>query len=483
VISKPNIIFIFADQLRYSALACHGNRLVRTPHIDRLAREGVVYDQAFSSCPICSPYRGQLLTGRYSHANGVLCNEYRLFDGQTTIADALGQAGYRTAFVGKWHLGYGPYREPERYGFQDMFAYDCDHRYYRVEYWHNEEGPFPMVAYAPRVETQLTLDYIRDQRRIHPDEPFCLFLSWGPPHWTGSGGGGRPYGDYPQEYSIYDPRSVDVPGNVPAQFEAFARAEIADYYSMISSLDDCLGRILAALDEWGLAGDTIMCFSSDHGDHLSSHGYGKPGDGWMHHTLRASKATPHEESVHIPFILRYPARVKGGCRTTTLFTSVDVMPTLLGLCGVAVPNGVQGRDLSHAALGVPGEEPDSVYLQILGPGWPPRTKWVGLWRGLRTERYVYARWHDRDGMRLLFDRAEDPLEMTNLIDDPAHAALAAQMEERLRARIAEVDDPFDTGQRLPVTEMLDLGQTFISDRWVDQAPQAYVRAIMRERSA
>ena len=114
---NPNILFVFADQLRYSGLGCSGNRVVRTPAIDRLAREGVVFDQAFSGCPICSPYRAQLLTGRYSHANGVLCNQYRLFDGQRTIADVLGDAGYRTAYVGKWHLGNGPYTPDKRYGF------------------------------------------------------------------------------------------------------------------------------------------------------------------------------------------------------------------------------------------------------------------------------------------------------------------------------------------------------------------------------
>ena len=143
--SQANILYIFADQLNYGALGCNGNRMVRTPNADRLAREGVVYDRAFSSCPICSPYRAQILTGRYSHANGVIDNEYALFEDQTTIAHALQAQGYRTAYVGKWHLGHPPYTEPKRYGFDDLYAYNCTHRYYDVSYWHNEEGPFPMV--------------------------------------------------------------------------------------------------------------------------------------------------------------------------------------------------------------------------------------------------------------------------------------------------------------------------------------------------
>ena len=473
---KPNILFVFADQLRYSGLACNGNPIVQTPNLDRLAREGVAFDHALSSCPICSPYRGQVLTGRYSHANGVMDNEYRLYDGQATAAQLLGDAGYRTAFVGKWHLGYPPYTEPKRYGFDDMYAYNCTHRYYDVSYWHNEEGPFPMVDFAPRVETQLALDYIREHTRESPDQPFCLFLAWGPPHWSHISTD-RDYGEYPQEFDIYDPDTVDVPGNVPRQFRDFARREIADYYGMTTAIDECMGRILAALDEWGLAEDTIVCFSSDHGDHLSAHGYGKPNEDWMHHTLHASKFTPHEEAAHIPFILRYPARVRSNRRTDVLFNSVDVLPTLLAFSGVPIPDGVQGKDLSHVPLGIPGDEPDSAYLQILGPGWPPRTKSVGLWRGVRTHRYTYARWKDRDGLRVLYDREVDPLEMHNAIDEPEYAGVANEMEERLQRWIEETGDPFDSGERLPVTEMLDLGQEFINDMWYQQAPKEYADSL------
>ena len=248
---------------------------------------------------------------------------------------------------------------------------------------------------------------------------------------------------------------------------------------MITALDASMGRIMQVLDEWGIAENTIICFSSDHGDHLSSHGYGKPGaaDAWMHHTLRLSKGTPHEEAVHIPFILRYPSRVPGNRRSTTLFNSVDVMPTLLALCGVTIPEGVQGKDLSHAALGIAGERPDSVYLQMLGPGWPNRTKTVGLWRGVRTHRYVYARWHDLGGRRMLYDRAADPLEMQNGVDDPEYANVAAQLETRLRGWIEETKDPFETGKRLPVTGMLDVGQALTTLAMHQIVPREYLAAI------
>jgi len=349
-------------------------------------------------------------------------------------------------------------------------------KYYNISYWHNEEGPFRMVDFAPRVETQLALDYIEGHIQKNPDRPFCVFLGWGPPHWS-TAGGDRDYGQYPQEYNLYDPEKVDVSENVPRQFRGFARKEMADYYGMTTALDACMGRILAALDEWDVAKSTIVCFTSDHGDHLSAHGYGKPSDDWMHHTLRASKFTPHEEAVHIPFILRYPAQVRSNRRTETLFNSVDVLPTLLGLCGIPIPDDVQGIDLSPAVLGASGEGLDSAYLQILGPGWPVRTKSVGLWRGVRTQRYTYARWKDRGGLRVLYDREVNPLEMHNLVDQPEYAGIASEMEERLQRWMEETGDPFDTGKRLPVTEMLDLGQVFIDTKWYQLAPKEYAASI------
>lgn len=445
----PNIVFVFSDQQRYSAVGCSGNDIVQTPHLDRLAAEGAFFEQAFSACPICSPYRAQVLTGKYPHKNGVVDNEYRLFDHQVTLPQALQRSGYKTAFVGKWHLGYGPYTEEKRYGFDYVAAYNCNHQYYEIEYHENESGPYKIADWAPRGETDLAIRFMERHRQNDSDVPFCLVLSWGPPHW--------PYDQYPEAFRIYDALTVDLPPNVPEQMAAFARQEIANYYGNVTGLDHEMGRVLSWLSENGLDRDTIVCYSSDHGDHLSSHGYGKPMDRWLHHSKRASKATPHEESIHIPFLLRYPAQVKAGQRLPTLFSSVDVMPTLLGLAGVAVPEPIQGRDLSFAVLGTEGSEPDSVYLQILGPGWPGRGDWVGFWRGIRTSRWVYARWQN-DGSTWLFDRENDPYEMQNVAGHTEYAAIQDEMEERLQQWIAETDDPFETGERDPETGMLCLGQ-------------------------
>lgn len=455
---RPNILFVFADQLRYTALGSSGNQVVKTPNLDRLANQGIVFDQAFSNHPLCAPYRANIVTGRYGFRNGVPDNEYRLKTDQVTLPQTLKDAGYHTGFVGKWHLGNGPYTQDKRYGFDYMAAYNCQHAYYKTTYWENERGPIKIDAWAPEGETDLAIKFIENHRREKPDVPFALLMSWGPPHW--------PYDQYPEKYKVYDPVKVDLPPNVPEAFAPFARQEIADYYGNVSGLDEQMGRLMATLDRLGLADNTILCFSSDHGDHLRSHGYGRCSDGWMHHSMRASKSTPYEEAAHIPFIMRFPRRVEAKRRTQAMFSSVDVMPTLLGLCGVAVPKEVQGRNLAYVPTGKDGPAPpDSVYLMNMGPGWPGRGKWVGFWRGVRTDRWVYARWHDNEHEPVLFDLKEDPYEMHNLAGKSKVTQVQKELEDRLQRWIKETGDPFDTGPRDPNTGMLMLGQEFASEKW------------------
>ncbi len=455
---KPNILFVFADQLRYGAMGSSGNQVIHTPNFDRMASQGLVFDNAFSSHPLCSPYRAHILTGKYGFANGVPDNEYVLWDNQMTLARALKAAGYHTAYVGKWHLGCGPYPEEKRYGFDYMFAFNCLNKHYGATYHRNEAGPIKIGKFAPEGETDQAIEFMEDHVRRRSDSPFALVMSWEPPHW--------PYDQYPKEFNVYDPAKVDLPPNVPVQMADFARREIAQYYGNVSALDAQMGRLINTLDRLGIANHTILCFSSDHGDHLSSHGYGKPMDKWMHPTMRASKSTPYEESVHIPFILRFPQRIKAGQRTPVMFSSVDVMPTLLALCGVPIPKGVQGRSLSQLITEEDRPDPpDSVYLMNMGTGWPNRDRWVGCWRGVRTNRWVYARWrHRRDHEPVLFDRKNDPYEMNNLARDPKFVQVRQNMETRLQTWMAATSDPFDKGRRESQKGMLDMN-FILQPRW------------------
>ena len=449
---RPNVVFIFDDQHRYSAMGTSDNPVIETPNLDLLASQGIVLDQVYSSCPICSPYRGQLMTGRYSHCNGVLDNEYSLHPNQAVLPDVLKRAGYTTGYVGKWHLGYPPYTQDNRSGFDYMAAYDCRHSYYKTDYYENETGPISMDGWAPEIETDLAIRFMESST-----DPFCLIMSWGPPHW--------PYDEYPDAYDIYDPEKVDLPPNVPDQMAAFARKEIADYYGNITGLDAQFGRVVEAMERLGISDDTILIFTSDHGDHLSSHGYGKPMDRWMHHSFRASKATPYEESIHVPFVARWPGHIPAGVRSDALVSSVDLMPTILSLCDAKIPDSVQGVDQSHHLLGADGPRSDSVYLQILGPGWPHRGEWVGFWRGLRTDRWVYARWYKDEYGPVLFDRDSDPYELNNLAGSPDYIDCQNEQEARLSRWIEETGDPFDTGVRDPKTGILELGQQFNNEMY------------------
>jgi arylsulfatase A-like enzyme len=163
--------------------------------------------------------------------------------------------------------------------------------------------------------------------------------------------------------------------------------------------------------------------------------------------------------------VRWPDRVAAGSRSDVLLSTVDIMPTLLGLCGLGVPEGVQGADLSRTLLARVGPTPDSQYLMNMGVGWPDRTEWMGFWRGVRTERWTYARWLEDARPRMLFDRRADPYQMTNLAGRPEHAETERALESRLRRWIEATGDPFETARRDSRTGMALLGQEFASDRW------------------
>ena len=455
----PNLLFVFSDQQRYSALGANGNRVIQTPTLDGLAAGGMTCDNMFSNHPLCSPYRAMLLSGRYAWQNLVIDNEYRLRRDIPTLPGTLRDHGYHTGQVGTWHLGNGPYRDEDRYGLDYLASLSMKKNYTDGSYCENELEPKVIEGWTPKVETDLAIKFMERHADAQSGNPFALFVSWRPPHW--------PYEDYPEEHAIYDPADVDLPGNVPKQMADFARREIADYYGCCTGLDTQMARLLKALDSLGLSDDTIVCYTSDHGDHLSSHGYGKPKDSWMHHSMRASKATPYEESIHVPFIVHWPGATPAGSRSDAFFGAIDLMPTLLGACGVPLPEGLQGRDVSSVWRGdrtpvdtelTPGAS-ETVYLQNLAHGWPNRDGWVGRWRGVRTKRWTYARWYGNEYGPWLFDRDADPIEMINLAESSESRSVVEEMEERLHRWMNATHDPFEYGRRGP-RGFLDLGQQF-----------------------
>ena len=414
---RPNILFILPDQLRAQSLGCMGNANVKTPNIDRLAAEGILFKQTFANTPVCCPARANLLTGKYAHRNGMVANDLRLRESETTLAELLKQAGYRTGFIGKWHLDGGP-REPgyvppgeRRQGFDFWAAHECSHRHFDNHYFRDNPTPIELGKYEAEGWTDIAVEFLRQAGA----QPFFLMLQMGPPH--------DPYKAPPQYEALYDPLKLTMRPNWVEGTRMGSRQDIASYYAQITAIDDQVGRLLRTLKELHLDDNTIIVFTSDHGDMLGSQG------------LRL-KRKPWEESIRVPGILRYPRYVKVGQQTDAFLTHVDFAPTLLSLCGVKPPRWMQGADLSRLILGQSQRAPDTAFFQIFGPFEGDETPHG--WRGVRTERFIYAR--QRSQPWVLYDLAQDPYEQNNLVNNPAFARLRAEMEGRLASWMKRTGD-------------------------------------------
>ncbi|MFB3827374.1 MAG: sulfatase [Bryobacteraceae bacterium] len=421
---RPNILFLMPDQLRAQALGYMGNRDVRTPHIDRLAGESLVVRNTLANTPVCCPARAVLLTGQYAHRNGMVANDLRLRENSIGLAKTLRHAGYRTGFIGKWHLDGGPRMPgyvppgPRRQGFEFWAANECSHQHFDTQYFRDSAEPIPIRKFEPEAWTDLGIEFLRaaDKR------PWFLTIQMGPPH--------DPYKAPPEYARRYDPARLTMRPNWRKAERAPGPEAIAEYYGMITAIDDQVGRILRELETLGMAEDTIVLFSSDHGDMLGSHG------------LRL-KRKPWEESVLVPGIIRYPRALKRGT-SDCIFTHVDFAPTLLGFCGIQPPAGMQGADLSGPLAGK-GQGPDSAFFQIFGPYAGDGTD--DGWRGVRTRRYMYARYESRPWV--LYDLEKDPYQMNNLADSKP---LVDQMERRLNEWMSRTGDSWKYNWHAPVED-------------------------------
>src|SRR5579884_43663 len=243
---RPNVLLIIPDQLRGQALGCAGNPDVRTPHIDRLAAQGVLFRRTFANTPVCCPARATLLTGKYPHRNGLVANDLRLRESQATLAKLLRAEGYDTGFIGKWHLDGGP-RDPgfvppgpRRQGFDFWAACECRHEHFRPVYFRDTPEPIRPGKFEPEALTDVAVQFLRG----HREKPFFLVLSMGPPH--------DPYGA-PEEYmKRYDPRKLTMPRNWREGVKGAGREQLAAYYAAVTAIDDQVGRLMTALKELGL---------------------------------------------------------------------------------------------------------------------------------------------------------------------------------------------------------------------------------------
>jgi len=417
----PNIVFLLADQWRPQTLPAAGDTNLIAPNLARLGKEGVHCRRAYATNPVCSPSRASILTGRYPHACRVPRNDLPLALEEPSLALELKKAGYATGYIGKWHLdgegkpGFVP-PGPRRRGFDFWAAFNRGHAYYDPTYFGDSPEPVRPGGFEPDYQTDLAIRFIRS----HRDRPFFLYLSWGPPH---------PPRKAPEAFlRRYDPRAFRLAANVPDHYEAKAREGMHGYYALCTAVDANLGRVLAALDELRLADDTIVVFTSDHGDMLGAHGL-------------EFKGLPYEESSRIPLLIRYPRKLGRDVDNDTLVSNADLMPTLLSSCGAGIPESVQGRNLAPLLFEGRGESPESVYAYgRLGTA----EEWRMVVRGY-DKLVVNARLEATH----LYNLGQDPLEMNNLAGEAGSLRKRDELRAVLRMRMRELGDTMDpSGLRL-----------------------------------
>ncbi len=424
--NKPNLLFVFADQLRASSVGYAGEEEVRTPNLDAFAKTGAIYKNAISMLPVCGPFRGSLITGRTPTTTGLVINDIPLRTDEISIAHCFKNAGYDTAYIGKWHLD-GPDRRapvpvgPRRQGFDYWMGANFEHNYDR-SYFTDKEGHVQMwEGWDAEAQTSHTIDYLKARDTANP---FCLFLSWGPPH--------HPYRLVPEKYlDMYNPDAIEGRPNC----HDVPREDLWGYYAQTTFLDDQFQRLLDVVDEMGIADDTIVVFSSDHGDMHGSQGLYK-------------KQWPWNEAIKIPFVIRYPGWVPAGREIEAPINVIDIMPTLLGLAGLPLPNTMEGVDLSVYLTGAQDNPPESVLIMNPCPfsigdarGYDQYPDYKGErleYRGVITDRYTYVRTIDRPW--LLYDNLKDPYQLENLINDPDCEKIRAYLETLMQKHMAAIND-------------------------------------------
>lgn len=423
----PNVVFVFADEMRAQATGFNGDPNVLTPNLDQLASHAVNFTNTISSCPVCCPYRASLLTGQFPLTTGVFVNDVQINPESESLGKVFKAAGYQTAYIGKWHVdGHG--RESfipkeRRQGFDYWKVLECSHNYNNSSYWGNDDKKSKWKGYDAFAQTDDAVNYIQDRKQ--DGNPFIMILSWGPPH--------TPFEQAPEKFKqLYENKLLNLRPNVPADFRKDAVSDLIGYYGHISALDSCIGVLQKTLSETGLDKNTIFVFTADHGAMVRSHGY-------------VNKQRPYEESINVPLLIRYPeAFGNKGKKNNMLICSPDIMPTLLGLCGLPIPKTVEGVDKSPVMKGAAKDTTKAVLIASYQPfGQWPRNHDGVEYRGVRTQRYTFVK--NLQGPWLLFDNQKDPYQMNNLVNKKQYSKIQANLEKELTKILRKQKDEFLPG--------------------------------------
>jgi arylsulfatase A-like enzyme len=437
----PNLLYLFSDQHRALSLPGEASTQAEAPTLERLRHESLSMDACISNYPLCTPHRAILMSGLYPHQSQILHNQQTLQATVPGLGDTFQKSGYHTGYVGKWHLYDGENKfvpeGPYRFGFQQWNVWANTNKHYDGITFNAAGEQITVPGYQPTRMTDQAIEFLEAQKDA--TKPWLLVVSWNPPH--------PPYNPPPEDANLYPPADLKLRPNVRLSkpedqianpyptlqsMETLRRAQ-QGYYGGITAIDKEVARLLATLEKNGME-NTIVVYTSDHGDMMGSHGH-------------MEKQMPHEEACRVPFIVRLPDGRGKGRTSDVLFSSVDIYPTLCGLAGIPVPRHCSGRDYSSLMRGT-GKftEPEMVFL--LNEKGPPDRMEVNTptYRGVRTRTHTYA--IQLDGRWCLYDNAADPYQMNNLIRDPASQPLIRKLESALRAWSKSTGDPFPYDQAI-----------------------------------
>ena len=447
--SRPNIVFILIDDLRWDELGIAGHPFIKTPNIDRIGKEGARFRNAFMTTPLCSPSRASFLTGQYAHTHGIVDNVDRSAASHrlATFPLLLHQSGYETAFIGKWHMGNDDKPRP---GFDRWVSFKGQGTYLNPDI--NEDGRSVKPAgYITDILNGYAVEFIQRQH----DKPFLIYLAHKAIHpevtqnndgsvnladaelfipaerhrdlYAGKTIPHRPnYKRAPQGKPALQRRIGDLP---PLGAATATRDEtILGRQRSLMAIEDGVGEILRVLNETGQLDHTILVFTSDNGYFYGEHG------------LSVERRLAYEESIRMPLLVRYPGLIEPGTIRNELVLNIDLAPTLLELAGVAVPEAMQGRSLAPLLNGKRPSWRDSFLIEYYSDKVFPRIERMG-YKAVRSGRWKFIHYLELEGMDELYDLKTDPYEMKNMIHRPGAGKALAEMKKEMKRLLKETKAP------------------------------------------
>jgi len=423
--SRPmNVLYAFSDQHRAASLPGQAFNQAIAPNLDNFRSKSFSMDRCISNYPLCSPYRGIFMSGAWPYQSGMINNGLELGHRYASIGDAFRNSGYHTGYVGKWHLSAtdDEFTPPglKRQGFEDWHVWcSTDHHYTAYTFDQHTGEKIAPTGYCATHMTDEAITFLKNQQTA--EKPWFLVLSWNPPH--------PPFDPPKQQRDLYNAGTLKLRPNVQIEGSAHQdelRKMEQGYYGAITAIDLEFARLMQALEESGQAENTIVVYTSDHGEMMGA-------QGWM------GKRLPHDESCHVPFFVHYPGVTQAGGNSDILFASIDIYPTLCGLAGLPVPLHCGGKDLSAAMRGKNIPSPDAVFL-MNNTKRGEREGHAPDFRGIRTQTHTYA--VAEDGRWCLYDNVKDPYQMNNLVKDDDYKPLMAQLNTQIAAWLKTANDPF-----------------------------------------